>query len=105
MKSKKENRITVRLTPEQEESIREKAAEAMMSPSAFLRAAGMRHKIVVIPGIEELTYELKGIGRNLNQLVILAHEGKINRVDLSGITAVLEKIYGKLTELMTMENR
>ncbi|MBR3184853.1 MAG: plasmid mobilization relaxosome protein MobC [Oscillospiraceae bacterium] len=105
MKSKKENRITVRLTPEQYESICEKAAEAMMTPSAFLRAAGMRHKIVVIPGIEELTHELKGIGRNLNQLVILAHEGRISRVDLSGVTAALEKIYGKLTELMTMENR
>ena len=105
MKNKKENRITVRLTPEQETSICEKAAEAMMSPSAFLRAAGMRHKIVVITGIEELTHELKGIGRNLNQLVILAHEGKISRVDLSGITAALEKIYGTLTELMTMENR
>ena len=105
MKSKKENRITVRLTPEQDESIREKAAEAMMSPSAFLRAAGMRHKIVVIPGMEEVAHELKGIGRNLNQLTTLANMGIINRVDLSGITAEMEKVYGKLTELMSMESR
>ncbi len=77
----------------------------MMTPSAFLRAAGMRHRIVVIPGIEALTHELKGVGRNLNQLVILAHEGRIQRVDLSGVLNALEKIYGRLTELMTLENR
>ena len=105
MKSAKEKRITVRLTPEQYESIRGKAEEAMMTPSAFLRAAGMRHRIVVIPGVRELTHELKGIGRNLNQLVILSHEGRISRVDLTGVTAALEKIYEKLTVLMTLENR
>ena len=105
MKSKKEKRITVRLTPEQYESICEKAAEAMMSPSAFLRAAGMRHKIIVSHGMESVAHELKGIGRNLNQLTTLANMGIINRVDLSGITGEMEKVYGKLTELMTMENR
>ena len=105
MKSTKEKRITVRLTPEQYESICEKAAQAMMTPSAFLRAAGMRHRIVVIPGIDALTHELKGVGRNLNQLTILAHEGRISRVDLSGVIAALEKLYGKLTELMRLEER
>ena len=105
MKSTKEKRITVRLTPEQYESIREKADTAMMSPSAYMRAAAMRHKVVVVPGLDKLTHELKGIGRNLNQLLILAHEGRIQRVDLSGVTAALEKIYGALIELMTMESR
>ena len=41
MKSTKEKRITVRLTPEQYESICEKADTAMMSPSAYMRAAAM----------------------------------------------------------------
>ena len=58
-----------------------------------------------MPGLDRLTHELKGIGRNLNQLLILAHEGRIQRVDLSGITAALETIYSALTELMTMESR
>ena len=65
----------------------------------------MRHRVVVVPGLDKLTHELKGIGRNLNQLLILAHEGRIQRVDLSGVTAALETIYGALTELMTMESR
>ena len=105
MKSTKEKRITVRLTPEQYESIREKAEVAMMRPSAYMRAAVMRHKVVVVPGLDKLTHELKGIGRNLNQLLILAHEGRIQRVDLSGVTAALGKIYGALTELTAMESR
>ena len=55
--------------------------------------------------LDKLTHELKGIGRNLNQLLILAHEGRIQRVDLSGVTAALETIYSALTELMTLESR
>ena len=105
MKSTKEKRITVRLTPEQYESICEKANTAMMSPSTYMRAAAMRHRVVVVSGLDKLTHELKGIGRNLNQLLILSHEGRIQRVDLSGVTAALEKIYGALTALMTMESR
>ena len=33
-------------------------------------------------GVKELTHELKGIGRNVNQLVVLANMGKIKDVYL-----------------------
>lgn len=72
MNQNKDIRVTVRLTPEQYESIRNRAASAMMTPSAYIRAAAMRHKVTVIPGLKEISHELKGIGRNLNQLTLLA---------------------------------
>ena len=30
-----------------------------------------------MPGLKELTHELKSIGRNINQLAVLVHEGKV----------------------------
>ena len=75
MKQKKEKRITLRVTPEQYETIQAKAETAQMSTGAYVRAAALRHRVVVIDGLREFTHELKGIGRNINQLVVLANMG------------------------------
>ena len=80
MKQKKEKRITLRLTTEQYEAIQSKAETAQMSTGAYVRAAALRHRVVVIDGLKEFTRELKGIGRNINQLVVLANMGKITVV-------------------------
>ena len=99
MKSTKEKRITVRLTPEQYESIREKAEVAMMSPSAYMRAAAMRHKVVVVPGLDKLTHELKGIGRNLNQLTMLSHQGVVRTVNLTATADGIGRCYEAINKL------
>lgn len=67
----KDIRITFRVTPEEYETIKAKADQAHMSVSAYVRAAALRHKVVVVDGLKEHTHELKGIGRSLNQLTIL----------------------------------
>ena len=74
MKNQNKNtRLTVRLTPEQYDSIRARAETAQMTPSAYVRAAAVRHKVVVVDGLKEMSHELKGLGRNLNQLVALVN--------------------------------
>ena len=89
----KDIRITFRVTPEDYERIKSKADQAHMSVSAYVRAAALRHKVVVVDGLKEHTHELKGIGRSLNQLTILAHEGRISTVDLDSVFSALEKNY------------
>ena len=101
----KENRITVRFTDEQIKTISEKAASAQMTPSAYIRAAAMRHKVVVVDGLREMTHEVRGIGRNLNQLTILANEGRFTSPDLSAMVDKLDKIYGQLYILSDQERR
>ena len=105
MKQNKDTRITIRLTPEQYESICTRAETAHMTPSAYIRAAAMRHKVVVIDGLKEFTHELKGMGRNLNQLTILANEGRFNSPDLSGMVDGLDHIYIGLLDLAEQEKR
>lgn len=97
MNQNKDIRVTVRLTPEQYESIRNRAASAMMTPSAYIRAAAMRHKVTVIPGLKEISHERKGIGRNLNQLTLLANAGAVTTVYLTETFKQLAHIYNKLT--------
>ena len=101
----KEKRITVRFTDEQIKTINEKAASAQMTPSAYIRAAAMRHKVVVVDGLQEMIHEVRGIGRNLNQLTILANEGRFTSPDLSGMVDKLDKIYGQLYILSDQERR
>ena len=105
MKQKKEIRITLRLTPEQYESIAARAETAQMPVGAYVRAAAMRHKVTVIDGLKELAHELKGVGRNLNQLTVLANMGRVTEVNLLEATTALAAIYNKVQELAEQEQR
>ena len=99
MKQKKEVRITLRLTQEQYDSIAAKAETAQMPVGAYVRAAALRHKVVVVEGLEEITHELKGVGRNINQLVVLCNMGRIKEVHLDDAWQTLSQVYLKLREL------
>lgn len=101
----KNKRITVRFSEDEYGKVVEKAASAFMTESAYVRAAALRHRITVVPGLKEVAHELKGIGRNLNQLTVLSHEGKISTARLGDTCDALEKIYARLSELASSEKR
>ena len=103
MKQKKEMRITLRLTQEQYDSIEAKAETAQMPVCAYVRAAALRHRVVVIDGLKEITHELKGIGRSINQLVVLCNMGRIKEVHLDDAWQALSQVYLKLRELAEQE--
>ena len=103
MKQKKEVRITLRLTQEQYDSIAAKAETAQMPVGAYVRAAALRHRVVVIDGLKEITHERKGIGRSINQLVGLCNMGRIKEVHLDDAWQTLSQVYLKLRELAEQE--
>lgn len=105
MKQNKEVRITLRLTQEQYDSIAAKAETAQMPVGAYVRAAALRHRVVVIDGLKEITHELKGIGRSINQLVVLCNMGRIKEVHLGDAWQSLSQVYLKLQELTDREVR
>ena len=103
MKQNKDLRLTIRLTPEQYESITSRAETAQLSPSAYVRAAAMRHRVVVVNGLPEITHELKAIGRNLNQLTVLANMGRVSEIRLGDTLTELGKVYQALQALAQQE--
>ncbi len=105
MKQKKDIRITLRLTKEQYKSIAVRANTAQMAVGTYVRAAAMRHRVVVVDGLPEITRELKGIGRNLNQLTVLANMERIAEVNLGEATAALAALYNSVQALAQQEER
>ena len=88
-----------------DDSIAAKAETAQMPVGAYVRAAALRHRVVVIDGLKEITHELKGIGRSINQLVVLCNLGRIKEVHLGDAWQSLSQVYLKLQELPDREVR
>lgn len=59
----------------------------------------LEREIVVIEGLPEIIRELKAIGNNINQLTILAHQGKIRTIDFQNFTEQVADIYVEICDL------
>ncbi len=103
--SNKDIRISFRVSEAEYQQIEAKANKAGMSISAYVRTASLRHRITVVDGLKDFTAQLKGIGRNLNQLATLANMGRIQTVGLDDVLESLRKIYDQLTRLVGREER
>ena len=80
---RKRNRtITIRCTDDEYERIHNKAQRHKLSLSDFVLRSAMVKKIVVADGLNEVAKQQKAIGRNLNQIAMLAHEGRLHSVRL-----------------------
>ena len=80
---RKRNRtITIRCTDDEYERIHSKAERHKLSLSDFVLRSAMDKKIIVADGLDEVVKQQKAIGRNLNQIAMLAHEGRLHSVRL-----------------------
>ena len=80
---RKRNRtITIRCTDDEYERIHSKAQRHKLSLSDFILRLALDKKIVVADGLNEVAKQQKAIGRNLNQIAMLAHEGRLHSVRL-----------------------
>lgn len=86
------------MTEEEYEQVMVKAKENQMSLSKYVRKSILQDKIVVVPGMIELTKQIAKIGNNLNQLTMLAHQGNIKEIDLfstkDAIMSVVKELRG-----------
>ncbi len=80
---RKRNRtITIRCTDDEYNRIHSKAERHELSLSDFVLRSAMDKKIIVTEGLDEVVKQQKAIGRNLNQIAMLAHEGRLHSVRL-----------------------
>ena len=85
--------ITIRLTEEEKDALTEKLMYAG-SPSwrQFILDMCMRGQIIVSEDIRKLNAELRRQGNNLNQLTRLAHQGRVDTIDLGELLACYRQI-------------
>ena len=82
---KKDIKFSTRMASTDREAIKELAKQSGMSMSDYVTACCLGKQIVVIDGLKDVLKELKAIGRNLNQLVTLAHMGRVTVINLNGM--------------------
>lgn len=93
--------IRARVAGWEKDCIRRKASAAHVTESEFVRRAAMEQDVVVIDGIEEVLRELRYQGNNLNQLTVMARQGRITQVDYEPFMEVYERIWQMLNSLLS----
>ena len=83
---KKDVKFSTRIASTDREAIKQSG----MSMSDYVTACCLGKQVVVIDGLKEVLKELKSIGRNLNQLVTLAHMGRVTVNDLERVCRAVD---------------
>ena len=94
MKSK---RFNFRVTDAMDVLIRKKAADAGMSITDYIILCAIDKKVINYDGLRELITQVKKLGNNVNQLLVLSRQGRINTVNLTATQEELKKIYELLS--------
>ena len=89
---KKDIKFSTRMASEDREVIKGLAKRCGMSMSDYVTACCLGKQVVVIDGLKEVLKELKSIGRNLNQLVTLAHMGRVTVVNLDSVRQAFSEL-------------
>ncbi len=84
--------------------IKKKAEKAKLSLSEYIRQSALEKDIIVIEELKDFMKGLISMNRNLNQLTILCHQGKITCVNLENVEKELIKINENIN-LITMKAR
>ena len=96
---RKNKQFSIRISEQDLETIRRKAAPAHMSQSDYVTACCLGKRIVILDGLREVLRQQKAIGNNLNQLTVLANMGKVQFANLDTATQEFAKINIALREL------
>lgn len=97
--------VVVRLSPEERQEIRDKAARAGLKPSQWLRLAARTARVIPRLTREEMGWyrDLSGLCNNLNQLTRLSHANGLQAL-LPLLAAALEKA-GRLMDKLAHDDR
>lgn len=94
----KTKRFNFRVSDTMDALIREKAKSAGMSITDYIILCAIGKKVINYDGLKELTTQVKKLGNNVNQLLILSRQGKIKTVNLTATQIELKKIYDLLAD-------
>ena len=97
----KTKRFNFRVSDTMDALIRKKAADAGMSITDYIILCAIDKKVINYDGLRELTTLVKKLGNNVNQLLILSRQGRINTVSLSETQDELKRIYESLSSVLS----
>ena len=96
---KKGKQFSIRISEQDLETIRRKAAQAHMSQIDYVISCCLGKKIIILDGLKEVLRQQKAIGNNLNQLTVLANMGKVQFANLDSAVQEFSKINTALRKI------
>ena len=96
---RKNKQFSIRISEQDLNAIRRKAAQARMTQSDYVTACCLGKHIVILDGLKEVLRQQKAIGNNLNQLAVLANTGKVQFANLDAAAQEFAKINVTLREI------
>ena len=96
---KKDKQFSIRISTQDLETIRRKAAQAHMTQSDYVTACCLGKRIVILDSLKEVLRQQKAIGNNLNQLAVLANMGKVHFANLDSAAQEFARINTALRKL------
>ncbi len=96
--STRSKRVNARLTETEYKKIESRAKKANMSISQYLILSATNDTVFIFIGLKDIIHHLSKIGNNINQLTILAHQGKLKVIDLSGFKKEIHEIWLSLNK-------
>ena len=96
---RKNKQFSIRISEQDLETIRRKAAQAHMTQSDYVTSCCLGKRIVILDGLKEVLRQQKAIGNNLNQLAVLANMGKVQFANLDTAAQAFAKINVTLREM------
>ena len=97
----KDHLIRFRVAGWEKVHISKNAEKAHMTISEFVRAAAMDQDVTVVEGLDDLIRELRRQGNNLNQLTVMARQGRVGLVDMEPFMEVYERTWQTLNSLLS----
>ena len=88
----KDHFIRFRVAGWEKVHISKNAEKAHMTISEFVRAAAMDQDVTVVEGLQ---------GNNLNQLTVMARQGRVGLVDMEPFMEVYERTWQTLNSLLS----
>ena len=88
-----------RATEEEKSIIMKKGEASDRSISEYLRRCALDKPVIVMEGVDQIAYELRAIGNNLNQITRAVNSGYVQAVNLQETEEVLGQLWQSLNSL------
>ena len=95
----RDKKISFWATDVERRKIKKIIAKSGLSQREYLLGAALGRTIYQVNELKPVLSELKAVGRNLNQLTVLSHQGNISTVNLAEAVDTLQKIYAAINVL------
>ena len=96
----KDKKLSIRISEADWQRFHDKAEQADMTLTEYITDCCLGKQIVIIEGLDEVIWQQKAIGRNLNQLTTLANMGKVKTVYLQELTDAYAQVGSLLSDIL-----